>query len=460
MSEHSGSSGQLDLSRRGAELEKMFDSIINKIPDLSPPLSYRLAGEDDFFNRTKDLKLVPFERDQIFSAVTHNCNQPDDDEPQEAEICVSKYPRASSSCEYRDKPCREDAEELRSKSSIGFYTGPSSSKKFVNRHWQCSRCTTPSPTPSAYRSDVERKELYETRRRLNKHYSGIKIKHRAPSGVNESNYDCLYSDWFPDRYPYANPMPRSMVADEKVDNLRNIIESANEVEWKMLTPVRPSNEYEEKFFDKLIALHQSRYQLMRSELMSGGCAKPAFKHKRHKLLIRYDGAVVDAVGFKRSNRRQCVRCVGDDSATVCAGVKWRRRMRMFKRHQQRQSMMASAPSVPVLTLTLADQTGSNQTPIIWAADESSSSSGSAADDCREEHRAAADKGSDLEGRRVNLLTSGGGGSRCSSASGGARQSQPSDTDSASADASNQDFERRVQDMLSSLMSTVGLDEPS
>lgn len=456
MSKHSDSSGQLDLSKKGAELEKIFDSVINKIPDLSPPLAYRLAGEEDFFNRTKDLRLAPFNRDKIFSAVTHNCNQADEES---LEVQANKFlktrPRASSSCGHRQEQYREYEDELRSKSSIGFCTS-SPMRRAVVSPWHGSRCTTPFSTTSTYRLEVETKELYEARRRLNKHYSGMKIKHSKSSGSDASSYDCLFTDWSSDEYPYANPMPKSMLAKENVDNLRNIIVSAEEVEWKMLTPVRPSSEYEEKFFDKLIGLHRSRYQLQKTEL-TNKCSRPAFKHKRHRLLVRYDDAVMDAVGFKTRDRRQCVRCVGNDSATVCAGVKWRRRMRMFKRHQRRQSLASTnVPQVPILTLTSADQAGSNQTtPIICTADDSSTSSSSSDNEYHRDYSKSKARDPDdtrrSRHRRVNLLSS-----SLSIADHSTRQPQSGEEKSSS--AGDPDFEHRVQDMLSTFMSSIHIDE--
>ena len=67
------------------------------------------------------------------------------------------------------------------------------------------------------------------------------------------------------QYPYANPMSECMLADENLDNLRNIIVSSLDIEWRMLTPKRPSGHYELGYFDLLISLHRNRFKYRRLE---------------------------------------------------------------------------------------------------------------------------------------------------------------------------------------------------
>lgn len=168
----------LDLAKKKFGLEKIFDSVINKIPDLCMPASHRLAGEKDYFNETAKLKLVPFRKQEVFD-----------------------------------------------------------------------RCISPAHgTPTEHHDQVED------------------------------------SSW-----PFANPIPSCMLIEDNIDNLRTIIVSSLEIEWKMLTPVRPETEYEENYFDKLVFLHRSRYKFrLESGYLKANKNGSVFRHTRHGISLQHD----------------------------------------------------------------------------------------------------------------------------------------------------------------------------
>lgn len=179
----------LDLAKRGAELESIFSSIVNHIPDLTLPASFRFAGEDDFFNKTKDLKIVPARK-----------------------------------------------------------------RRFIDN--------------KLLDKDEQRKS------------------DRAKA-AKSSGYDKLFSNKPSPNYPFANPMPECMLTEHNIDNLRDIIVSSSDIEWKMLTPLRPTSDYEEKYFDKLLTLHRLRYK---SRLEAGYFREhqvAPFKCTRHSYLLHF-----------------------------------------------------------------------------------------------------------------------------------------------------------------------------
>ena len=86
--------------------------------------------------------------------------------------------------------------------------------------------------------------------------------------------------------PFVNPIPTSMLTKENVDNLNKIMVSSTNIEWKMLTSMRPADQYEENYYDKLIHLHRSqyKYRVQAGYYLKG---RPVFKYTRHGLLIQY-----------------------------------------------------------------------------------------------------------------------------------------------------------------------------
>lgn len=168
----------LDLSHDGPILEKKFDQIINRIPDLFRPASFRLAGERDFFNETKNLKLKPFRKQEYFDSHIRNINEETINGTK-----ISQYKRLHTAGDY---------------SSL-----------------------------------------------------------------------CAQGEQQQQQYPYDDPMPACMLADDNMDNLQRIIISSVDIEWRMLTPKRPDNEMELEYFDRLIALHRLKY---RYRLSCGGAS--------------------------------------------------------------------------------------------------------------------------------------------------------------------------------------------
>lgn len=178
-------------------LEKNFDSIISKVPDLCKPPAFRLAGEEDYFNKTSKLKLKPFRKQEVFD--------------------------------------------------------------------RCLRATSTKATYSSFENISSTRDLRLCR-----------------------DFDRLLFDPLPAaNFPLANPIPECMLAKDNVDNLRDIIVSSLDIEWRMLTPVRPDNKYEEDFFDKLIYLHRRRYEFrLESEKTGDNVGGLPFRHTRHGLVSR------------------------------------------------------------------------------------------------------------------------------------------------------------------------------
>lgn len=212
---HSTKLHHLDLAKRRTELEDIFESVIKRMPDLCMPPSYRYAGEDDHYNCTKSIKLIPFRKQSNFVK------------------CVSPEVESSASSSAPLDSC---------------------SKKIAAKRW------------SNRGSD----------KRQNKDDAALRV-----------GFDKLFKKIPSKNYPFANPIADCMLTDSNIDNLREIIVSSLDIEWKMLTPFRLDSEYEENYFDKLFQLHRNRY---RSRLESGYFStyqKAPFKHTRHAFLVQY-----------------------------------------------------------------------------------------------------------------------------------------------------------------------------
>lgn len=284
----------VDLAKRRHELENIFDSVINRIPDLCMPHMVRLSGEDDYFNRTKSIKLIPFRKQRAFD----DCVSPTDSIKQPTQLdhkfSPDKVPRATLTSSSSTKVVEKNSEsKFQQARKVSFKSSPS-----VSKHVTSS--TKPGSAPKDKKvskvslfgktndPELDRNRKRETRKKLNRRYSRLKIKSKK-EGKDQSRlgYDKLFREIPDASYPFANPMPECMLTNDNIDNLREIIVSAVGIEWKMLTPVRPAREYEEKYFDKLIQLHRNRY---RSRLESGYFAvnqTAPFKHTRHTYLLHY-----------------------------------------------------------------------------------------------------------------------------------------------------------------------------
>lgn len=212
---HSTKLHHLDLAKRRAELEDIFESVIKRMPDLCMPPSYRYAGEDDYYNCTKLIKLIPFRKQSNFVK------------------CIS--PEVE-------------------RTATGNALLDSCSKRISAKQW--------------------------SKGHLDKHHNKEDVAFRA-------GYDKLFKKIPSENYPFANPIADCMLTDSNIDNLREIIVSSLDIEWKMLTPFRLDSEYEENYFDKLFQLHRNRY---RARLESGYFStyqKAPFKHTRHAFLAQY-----------------------------------------------------------------------------------------------------------------------------------------------------------------------------
>lgn len=325
-------SHNLDLARRRSELESIFDLVIKKIPDLCMPPVYRWAGERDFFNETTNIKLVPLHKQRI----VERCLTP---EPKPMK------PASPSLTSIRDSPRRETP------LSIGSNSPHTSKVTFGEgcKSWQASSSTCASKKQSAssvHSSEAKMSEKYANRQRLHRHYSRIKPK-RKSGQQNEEQYrlgfDRLFMKRPAESYPFANPIPACMLAEENYDNLREIIVSSGQIEWKMLTPIRPSSDYEEGYFDKLVQLHRHRYRC-RYELglYSSEHMRSPFRHTRHSYLIQ----------------QHPLRSHDDSSRSpITLGVKLKHKFSPRNERLKSTGRLNVKLTIPTLTLT-SDESGS------------------------------------------------------------------------------------------------------
>lgn len=259
-----------------------LDSVI-RIMLLTPP-GYRWAGEDDHFNKTKYLRL---------KSSKQKSGQNGSSSPAHHEYEERRLSRLSCRT-----PSPTTADRIKA--------DPSSSRSSSRAKSSCS----PHQSIEAAGSVRSRQSELEKRNRINKKYSNIRI--RQPTDDfderNRPGYDRLFSRPPSKDYPYANPVPKCLLTEENIDNLRDIIvDSAREIEWKLLTPIRPESDYEEKFFDKLIELHRCRYKT-RLELgyFDQNHLRAPFKYTRHRpFMIQYRmPAERQQLGSGSSSRQQ------------------------------------------------------------------------------------------------------------------------------------------------------------
>lgn len=320
----------LDLAKRKFELDDIFDSVINRIPDLCMPSAFRLAGEDDFFNKTKDIKLVHFRKQRDFSG----CISPNSAEqstsvscrniarptiiqsPQDGEdkrrksgyICKSKHDFESPTRRVKFSFRQEDFDnqEAEEEDKERHENLRHNNKKVELHNDPVQRWNFRSTNIRDNKSLDECRSRLEMRNKLKKRYSSIKIKMNNYNSEEEYRigYDRLFRKKPEANYPFANPIAECMLTEDNIDNLREIIVSALNIEWKMLTPVRPNSDYEEKYFDKLIALHRDRYK---SRLESGYFEinqKIPFKHTRHPFVMQIGSRRRDRSSLSSADRKE------------------------------------------------------------------------------------------------------------------------------------------------------------
>lgn len=288
----------LDLSKRRFELEEIFDSTITKIPDLCMPAIYRLAGEDDYFNKTKSLKLLPF-RKQIDFEVCSSPELIDRNIIRPIAKVNTKTVKVSKTleCEHQDKGALNLNKTNDRKIKVSFKKVATREDNSVAKQLQREKYKeehadySSNNHKSYYISNDSRKKL-RSRNELNRRYSKLRVKKKDESNKEETNnyeigFDRLFRNKPHCNYPFANPMTDCMLTDDNIDNLRKIIVSSRDIEWKMLTPIRPDNEYEERYFDKLINLHRNRYKSrVESGYFKSENRRVPFKHTRHTFLFQ------------------------------------------------------------------------------------------------------------------------------------------------------------------------------
>lgn len=275
----------LDLSKRKFELERIFGSVINKIPDLCHPPIVRLENECDFFNQTKDLKLEPFRKQEIFES----CVSPtQDDRRHEAvssptgEFLDVTRPLSINSTTCSPSPKPVAAPVGRHQGDLRANSSSSKDRKSVNGRESAQR----QRALERYRQKVD----------LSRKYSHFKLrKVMSSSGLEaDEDMDKIFVDSLAQMggssssYPFANPIPECMLTRANIDNLRDVIVSSVNIEWRMLTPIRPASEYEENYFDRLVQLHRNRFKYRQEAgSMSGRASSPTtpFKHTRHGLMV-------------------------------------------------------------------------------------------------------------------------------------------------------------------------------
>lgn len=331
---------QLDLAKKRLELEEIFDSVIGRIPDLCMPPSVRLAGEDDYFNRTRSIRLEPFRKQRIFETSI----SPDlVSFKSEAKLPTDHIESSSRATNSPESTCIKYHDIATNKPAKVVVFAPSTKGKMESRGGKAS-------TTIMNKSQIESKKKFEDLTKLHKKYSKLKIKKSSPDELKEVDKQVAYNKLFRNKasrdtnYPFANPMPECMLTDANIDNLREIIVSSVNIEWKMLTPVRPGSEYEEKYFDKLIQLHRNHY---RSQLESGVLEtdqKVPFRHTRHRYLVQ-----CVKLHKKYHNRR----------APFAYGAKYKRRFSTIRFHHDSDGDKKSIGkpnhnlklTIPTLTLT-------------------------------------------------------------------------------------------------------------
>lgn len=318
----------LDLAKRKFELDEIFDLVINRIPDLCMPSAFRLAGEDDFFNKTKDIKLVHFRKQRDFDV----CTSPNSEQQPKSSNSEIDIPRPTFN-EHKIRS-RKDLDQIESKHKLELSSrkvkfsfikqeGPNEGEKSRQQNKRVIRNNEKSRWNSQAANESVRSKL-ETRDKLIKRYSNINFKtnNRDLEESYRIGYDKLFQRKPDIDYPFANPIAECMLTEDNIDNLREIIVSAVNIEWKMLTPVRPNSDYEENYFDKLINLHRNRYK---SRLECGYFKtnqKLPFKHTRHTFVMQYGSRKSARSSSSSADRREQRQNVDlNDLTTSGGGIK-------------------------------------------------------------------------------------------------------------------------------------------
>lgn len=201
------------------------------------------------------------------------------------------------------------------------------------------RCVTPTLDDLRHEAVTSPTGLYE------------KAKFRNSSPEEASRNASCKSD-----YPFANPIPQCMLANG-YDDLRKLILS-QDIEWRMLTPIRPASEYEEKYFDKLVKLHryhnQNRIE-MASDLgkisgrghqhLKDNFQVTSFKHTRHGVTLPSGDQRCDR---DRRGRRTL-------STSVRLGVRLKGRFHPRSRTSITGQMAKVGSTIPTLTFTTEDE---------------------------------------------------------------------------------------------------------
>lgn len=302
----------LDLTKKRFELDDIFDSVIYRIPDLCMPSAFRLAGEDDFFDKTKGIRLVHFRKQRDFSG----CSSPNSEKlstsvfrkiaqpinhihnvhDRKKEKRHVKIKHELESPTRRVKFLFGQVESNNEKEEEAYENSSHHNKEVILSYGQMKPWNLQSANIRGIIGSSECRSKLEMRNKLKKRYSNIKIKmnNYDLEEDNRTGYDKLFREKPEADYPFANPIAECMLTEDNIDNLREIIVSAVNIEWKMLTPIRPNSDYEEKYFDKLIDLHRNRYK---SRLESGYFKTDQnlpFKHTRHSFIRQH--------GSKRKSR--------------------------------------------------------------------------------------------------------------------------------------------------------------
>lgn len=322
----------LDLSRENPE--EVFDSIKSKIPDLCLPPAIRLAGEEDYFNKTKDIKLVSHKKQHNFDTYV----SPGLSGDAGSHVCGSPLLFEST----RPKTTTTDIELVVGQPRITNASFVSLQKEEVkqSRHGETKEETTSRHQRGLMDQckNTTRIKL-DARRRIQRRYSRIKVVKNVTTDDRIGFNKLLRVRPHPD-YPFANPMPDCMLTDENIDNLREIIISSVNIEWKMLTPVRPEIEYDEIYFDKLIMLHRSRYKSrLDTGYYSSDNQKTPFKHTRHPFILQ-----------QRPNHKS--------AASLALGCRLRHNLSLIRGRNRAASRLNSSTlklKIPTLMLTSDEQ---------------------------------------------------------------------------------------------------------
>lgn len=255
---------QIDLSKDGHRLDEIFASVINKLPDLRLPPSFKLAEEEDFFNKTSSIRLLPFRKQKYFD-----------------EKVKQKKDQLNHIETYKFKRIRES---LLAKAQCSNRNEAGNQSFKIPRNKRQPKQVAKTPLLDFYPIEVEKqKSKFERLKMARCRYSRCRIKKKEPA--EEVGFNKLFVESPQKGYPFAEPIPESMRTNNDIDNLKDIVVMKS-IDWKMLTPVRPSNEKEEKYFDRLVLLHRKRHDEQKKLKQHPLITDPPFRHIRYKYLMQ------------------------------------------------------------------------------------------------------------------------------------------------------------------------------